>query len=368
MSDKKSRAVFVARSIGGLCLVLAVASGLWSFFRWLALRLTVGHPGLADSYGIGVGVFIATLVACALLMSVVGRLVTMGGRHDHLADLSAALRRIARGDFDVAVPVRDDARRFPFGQIVGDFNDMARSLKRMEDLRQEFISTVSHDIQTPLTSISGFARVLRDESLEPGTRAHCLDVIEEESSRLSRLADELLHLSVLEDRAPQPVAEPYRLDEQIRQVVLAAEPLWSRKAVDLDLELDDVRIRADADMLGQVWANLLHNAIKFSRPGGRITIRLWASGDRARFRISDEGMGIDSEDLPRVFDRFFKADASRTADGPLVGNGLGLAIVKKAVELHGGGVNAESAGPGKGSSFEVDLPLVPAESCPPAYR
>jgi two-component system, OmpR family, phosphate regulon sensor histidine kinase PhoR len=347
----------VLRSILGAVGVLAFVSSIWSLFRWSASLFLPGFSLVPALYSRELAVYAASLLAFGLLMGFVGRLFAKGKRHDYFEDLRKALRSIAGGDFDVKVDLRGRGMDNPFGQVADDLNDMARALKRMEELRQEFISTVSHDIQSPLTSISGFARALRDEGISAQARQHYLDIIEAESGRLSRLSDNLLRLSALEARAVGPGSEPFRLDEQLRAVVLAAEPQWRGKGLELELELERLGVKADEDMLRQAWANLLHNAIKFSTPGGRIVLRLHEEGGNAIFGIEDEGLGISPEDLPLVFDRFFKADRSRSRADPASGSGLGLAIVKKIVELHGGAVKAESRGLGKGSVFTVSLPL-----------
>jgi signal transduction histidine kinase len=238
-------------------------------------------------------------------------------------------------------------------------------MRRMEELRQEFISTASHELQSPLTSIAGFASALRDERLPPETRLRYISIIEEEAGRLSRLSDELLRLTSLEAGGLRPRAEPLSLDASIRSAALAAEPRWRAKGIDLELDLERVEASVDASMLVQVWTNVLGNAIKFSRPGGRVRVELRRSGGRAVARFSDDGAGIAPEDLSFVFDRFFKADRSRSRADPDSGSGLGLAIARKIVDLHGGSIRAESAGLGSGSSFTIELPIASPASASP---
>lgn len=351
-----SRRMIIARSTGFAVGLLAFTSALWLLVRWL-LGSLLAKSGLDPAAPLtGIVFLVATLVLLGLLLGLVGRFFAHGKRHDHFAELNAALRRIARGDFEASVPLLDESRRHPLGEVAGEFNDMAKALRQMEAMRQDFVATVSHDIQSPLTSIVGFARLLRDEGLPGETREHCLDVIEGESRRLSRLAEALLSLSALEAGRPHPGPEAWRLDEQIRRVILAAEPQWKAKRLELRLELEELRVRASEDMLVQVWTNLFHNAVKFSRPGGRVALLLGREGDWARLRMIDEGEGMAPEDLPFVFDRFFKADRSRSDRDS--GSGLGLAIAKRIVELHGGSIAAESDGPGMGSVFTVLVPLV----------
>jgi two-component system phosphate regulon sensor histidine kinase PhoR len=221
-------------------------------------------------------------------------------------------------------------------------------------MRQEFISNVSHEIQSPLTSIRGFAQALQNEHLSVEDRSHYLAVIETETTRLSRLTENLLKLASLEAKQVKFEPKPYRLDKQIRNLILACEPQWIAKALDIDVALAEVTITADEDLLSQVWLNLIYNSIKFTPQGGRITITLQKEGSTIQFEIRDTGIGISDEDQARIFERFYKADRSRTRSDSS-GSGLGLAIVGKIVELHNGAIAVESVS-GVGTSFKVSLP------------
>jgi len=264
-----------------------------------------------------------------------------------------AMRRLARGDFNVKVQVKAETDG-QFDRLVHSFNEMASQLKALEDMRQEFISNVSHEIQSPLASISGFARALRSERLSGEERGRYLDIIETESRRLSRLSDNLLRLAALDSEHPPFRPERYRLDRQLREAVLACEPQWLEKSIDMEVDLEEAEIVADPELMGQVWGNLLHNAVKFTPAGGTIGVRLRRSGEAAEVCISDTGIGIGEEDLPRIFERFYKADKARSRAGG--GSGLGLSIVKKIVDLHRGSIEVRSK-PGEGTTFSVRLPL-----------
>jgi len=185
-------------------------------------------------------------------------------------------------------------------------------------------------------------------------RNHYLGIIETESMRLSKLSDNLLALASLEAENPRFEPKPYRLDKQIRRVILACEPQWTDKAIDMEVSLDEAEIAGDEDLLSQVWTNLLHNSIKFTPHGGRVCLDLRRSDGGIVFTIADTGLGIADDDLPRGFERFFKADTSRErAKG---GSGLGLSIAKKIVGMHHGTIAVESQ-LGIGTIFTVSLPL-----------
>jgi two-component system phosphate regulon sensor histidine kinase PhoR len=231
---------------------------------------------------------------------------------------------------------------------------MAVELNQMEHLRQDFISNVSHEIQSPLTSIRGFARLLRSDELGASDRLHYLSVIESESMRLSRMTDNMLKLAALETLNSPQESRLYRLDKQIRAQILACEPQWGAKGLDLEVSIEDeIEILASEDLLSQVWSNLLHNSIKFTPEGGRITIAAHAGESGIDCRISDTGIGIPEESQSRIFERFYKVDQSRERSN--AGSGLGLAIVKKIVELHHGTINVQSR-VGAGTTVIVSLP------------
>jgi two-component system, OmpR family, phosphate regulon sensor histidine kinase PhoR len=266
-----------------------------------------------------------------------------------------AIHKIAKGDFSVRVDNIFQEHEF-WGELARNVNTMALELNQMEQLRQEFISNVSHEIQSPLTSIRGFAQALQNDQLSPEERHHYLDIIEAESKRLSRITDNLLRLASLESDQAKFEPRAYRLDKQIRNLILACEPQWTGKQIDMDVSLAEAVITADEDLLGQVWLNLIHNSIKFTSNGGRVGVELHRWDNQLEFKIVDTGIGISVEDQARVFERFYKVDKSRT--GSNGGSGLGLSIAQKIVEMHRGiiGVDSEL---GVGTTFIVSLPVEP---------
>jgi signal transduction histidine kinase len=270
----------------------------------------------------------------------------------HTGDLILdALDRISKGDFNVII---EWAGPDPFAELAESVNRMAQELGSIESRRQEFITNVSHEIQSPLTSIGGFAALLKESSLTEAERLHYLNVIETESKRLSRLSENLLKLSSLEMDGMEGggARRAYSLAGQIRNAALLLEPQWKAKHIELTLELEPVTITADEALLDQVWSNLLHNAVKFTPPHGSVNIRLYTIDNEAVYEISDSGAGIAEADLPHIFERFYKTDKAR--DRSIGGNGLGLALAKKIVELHNGSIGVASEY-GKGSVFTVRL-------------
>ena len=302
---------------------------------------------------------VVQIVNTALGMGLIITTVLISGlwfhrqRRGPFAEIIDALQRIAKGDFSTRL---DDTHqsRGAVGELVQTVNDMALRLDQMEKMRQEFISDVSHEIQSPLTSIRGFAAALKQNDLGDEERRHYLDIIEAESTRLSKLSANLLKLASLESDQTKFEPKLYRLDTQIRNLILASETQWTGKQLEMEVVLEEASITADEDLLSQVWINLIHNSIKYTPKGGSVRVTLHSRGDRIEVSIADNGIGIPSEDQPRIFERFYKADKSRRpSEG---GSGLGLAIAKKAVELHRGTIAVRSR-LGAGAVFTVELPV-----------
>ena len=260
-----------------------------------------------------------------------------------------AINRIARGDFNVFLN-KDDFG--PYDTLIESVNQMAKNLGDMETLRQDFVSNVSHEIGSPLTSINGYVTLLENDALTPEQRKHYIDIIKGESNRLSKLSANLLKLSSLDAGAIPLQTVKFRLDKQIQNTVILLEPQWSEKNITITAELDKAIISADEELFSQVWINLLNNAVKFTPEGGAIDIVLSNDSEKINCVIRDNGIGIATEEQIHVFERFYKADKSR--DRSVGGSGLGLPLVKKIVELHGGGITLESEF-GKGTAFIITL-------------
>lgn len=262
------------------------------------------------------------------------------------------IQKITKGDFSVKIR-NEEQYDGEIGVLVKSINEMADELNVMERMRQEFVSNVSHEIQSPLTSIKGFARALQDDHLPDEKRKHYLTIIETETTRLSKLSQNLLKLTLLESEEHLPEHITYRLDQQLKQIVLNCEPLWSEKEIELEVSLEKMYITADEESMSQVWINLLHNSIKFTPNGGAITIKLIQNDEQAEVHIRDTGVGISEEQREHIFERFYKADSSRNRVHG--GSGLGLAIVRKVIDLHQGKIQVKSV-VGNGTEFIISIP------------
>lgn len=265
--------------------------------------------------------------------------------------LTKATKRIASGDFNVKLNIKQKGE---LGTLVRSFEDMMNGLQQLEQMRKEFVANVSHEIQSPLTSISGYARALKQAGIPENERSRYLDIIIAEAERMSKMSDGLLKLSLLESQSQQLQLAPFSLDEQIRRVIVAIQPQWSARNIRFELHLKPVHVMADYDLLSQVWTNIIGNSIKFSADSGIIDIAIRQESKQVTVRIADTGIGIAPEDQKRIFERFFKADRSHSRK--YSGSGMGLAIAKQIVSLHQGDIRVESK-PGHGTAIIVTLPI-----------
>jgi len=229
-----------------------------------------------------------------------------------LDNMIQAMEKISQGDFSVFVPKEEHDHMRNFNEFAESINKVAKELGSMETLRQDFISNVSHEIGSPLTSIKGFATLLRNPDLSSEERNHYIDIIEAESTRLSKLSENFLKLASLEDSEDPLNSTEFRLDEQIENVILMLEPQWKEKEQEIELDLDVLMINADKDLLYEVWTNIIGNSIKFTDNKGIIKVSLKNEGDQIICEISDNGIGISEKDKIHIFERFYKSDKSRT--------------------------------------------------------
>jgi two-component system phosphate regulon sensor histidine kinase PhoR len=231
-------------------------------------------------------------------------------------------------------------------------------LTRVSDMRRDFVANVSHELKTPLTAIRGYAETLRDGALEePATARRFTERILTGCQRLQALLDDLLTLSRLESGAPQPSErEPVELQAVIHRAAELVSDAARERQVRIELDVDEQLppVTGDPDGIERLVVNLLDNAVKYNRPDGSVTVRLAQTDGHALLEVSDTGIGIPQDAIPRLFERFYRVDKGRARDEG--GTGLGLAIVKHVAQTHGGQVEVESR-IGKGSTFRVKLPL-----------
>jgi signal transduction histidine kinase len=265
--------------------------------------------------------------------------------------LTSAARRLGQGDFSqrVNVQTKDEV-----GELAQTFNSMADDLTRAERLRRNMIADAAHELRTPLSNIRGYLEAIRDGLMQPD--ASTLSSIYEEALLLSKLVEDLQELSLADAGQLQMVCQPEDIVVSIKSAVSATQPQADAKGVSLTVDLPEVLPHCNLDYhrIGQVLRNLLDNALAHTPEGGRITISARESGNQVEVAVSDTGEGIPQEDLPNIFERFYRVDKSRArATG---GSGLGLTIAKRLVEAHGGRIEVQSE-LGKGSRFSFTVPI-----------
>ena len=298
---------------------------------------------------VGVGVLILG-VFCSLLLA---RSLTRP-----LKEITAAVRDFSKGHLDRRVQLTCGGEL----QALGDEIDrMAFELSNMEESRKSFVANVSHELRSPLTSIRGYVQALRDGAIPEEEREKYMDVVLDETARLTALVRDLLDLSRIESgKFPMEMA---RIDlcEQMRRALLSFEGRIEEKRVEVAAELPETPcwVMADAGRIRQVIGNLIDNALKFLPEGGTLSVGVGSAGKRVYAYVEDNGPGIAKDDLPFIFDRFYKADKAHTAG---MGTGLGLSIVKRILEQHGGGISVSSE-PGR-TVFRFELDAAPEEKKP----
>lgn len=268
---------------------------------------------------------------------------------DPIAKLRSAMREVADGDFKVEA--KCESRIQDVQDIYDSFNSMVRELSTTETLQTDFISDVSHEFKTPINAIEGYASLLEGEPSPEEQRAY-VEKILFNTRRLSALTGNILLLSKLSNQSILPQKTQFRLDEQIRQAIVALEQKWSEKELGFEVELAETPFFGYESLLPHVWTNLIGNAVKFSPNGGEIRIKMMRTEGAVVFTIEDDGPGIVPGDEEHIFTKFYQSESSHGMEG----NGLGLALVRQIVEMSGGSVDVQNLEAG-GCRFTVRLPL-----------
>lgn len=257
-----------------------------------------------------------------------------------LRQIGQAAKSFSRGKFNVRVKVRGNNE---LAELAESFNQMASAIESKDEMQKNFLSNVSHDLKTPMTTIAGFVDGILDGAIPRDKQDYYLNIIKNEVKRLSRLVTSLLDISRLQSGERKFEFKQFNICELTRQTVLSFENQLEEKKLNVEFDTDDfdMMVYGDTDAINQVIYNLCHNAIKFSYNEGlyRVSIK-YDSNDTVRFTMYNEGIGIASDDIPYVFDRFYKSDKSRGLDK--TGTGLGLFITKTIVEAHGQKITVES--------------------------
>ena len=257
-----------------------------------------------------------------------------------LKQMSDAARSFSQGKFDVRVPVKGNDE---VAELAEAFNNMAASLEKNEEMRKAFLANVSHDLRTPMTTIAGFIDSILSGAIPPEKQNDYLEIVSSEVKRLARLVNSLLDISRIQAGDRKFVKVPFDICEMSREIIISLEQRLEAKKLDVrfEPEEDKMYVNADRDAIYQVLYNICDNAVKFSKEGGIYRISHIKRDNKIYTAVYNEGQGIAKEELPFVFDRFYKSDKSRGLDK--TGVGLGLYIVKTIVNSHGEEIWVNSA-------------------------
>ncbi len=266
-----------------------------------------------------------------------------------ISGMAGAAESMSRGDFTARAP-EEGSREIQ--ALSRSFNNMAGQLADLEQSRRDFVANVSHELRSPITSIQGFAQGMLDGTIPPESHGEYLQVVVDETHRLSKLIQNLLNLSRMESEETSLAYSDFDINELARRVLISRMTQIEEKELNIEARMDEdpCPVHADADQIQQVIINLLDNAIKFTPRGGSVTLHTRREGETVYLRVKDNGTGILPEDAPHLFDRFYKADKAHTVGQ---GTGLGLAICKRIMEKHSQSIRLVS-GEG-GAEFEITL-------------
>lgn len=324
----------------GILLYGAIKGGLSMAFAETVIGRLMGDSILektlealkgALGYGIIIGLALVLIVASHIIRPI--------------RKLTEATKKIASGDFNTTVDIN---RNDEIGELADNFNIMVKELNSIEYLRKDFVSNVSHEFKTPIASIQGFAKLLLKDNLSKEDRQEYINIILEETNRLSNLSNNMIKLTNFENQEIVTNKKEYRIDEQLRKAVIMLEEKINEKNIKVTLDSKEISITEDADLIMEIWINLLNNAIKYSNENGNIEIKVEEQEKFIQVDIKDDGIGIPKDKQDRIFEKFYQAEKSHSYEGC----GLGLAIVKRIIDLTNGKIEFESE-KGKGTKFTV---------------
>lgn len=320
-------------SVFVFCVILTailVSFGLANLLAYTGIIITINEKTAPLTIFIFMGVVSLIVGLITALLSGIIPLKPMS----KLIDRTNAL---ASGNFKVRLPPSKFTRVIPsLEDVTNSFNKLAEELENTQMLRRDFINNFSHEFKTPIVSIAGFAKLLKKGNLTEEQRTEYLEIIEQESLRLSTMATNVLHLTKVENQAILTDITEFNLSEQLRNSILLLEPKWVNKDIEFDLAFNEHSIRANEELLKQVWINLIDNAIKYTDK--KIEIRIDKNKHNTVVSILNTGSSISEDKLERIFDKFYQADESHSSEG----NGIGLALAKRIVELHKGKIAVSS--------------------------
>ncbi|PLS09502.1 sensor histidine kinase [Neobacillus cucumis] len=291
------------------------------------------------------------IIGLSIALSIVMVVISAKYLVKPISDLTRATKSLSNGIFNVKLDIN---RHDELEQLSNSFLRMAHKLEQIDEVRKEFISNISHDIQSPLSSIKGYTNLLENKTLSNEERSQFISIIKGEITRLSTLTKQLLLLALLDRNEDLLKEKSINLGQQLKELVRNFQWAISEKDLMLSYSLPDIEMNGDPSLLNTVWDNLLSNAIKYNYPNGSIEISIEKNEESVFVTFTDTGIGLKSTELDRMFDRFYRADIARTRS--VEGTGLGLSIVETIIRMHDGTIHVSSKEK-EGTTFNVVLPV-----------
>ena len=324
--------------------ILLTTLAISIFLYVMASKVGLDHlPGFTPLHSLGLILFISLIIGTVLSAVASKKLMKF------IYGIRDATSQVALGNFSIQL---EEYSKIPEVNILlRDFNKMVKDLGSIETLKDDFITSVSHEIKTPIAAIEGCVELLKEQTLTEEELKEYINLMDISVKRLSGLIANILRLSKLENQEILSDQTEFSLDEQIRQAILLLENKWNAKNINLNICLNPALISTNEEILMQVWINLIDNAIKFSETGGNIHIESSLVDGKIYVKVIDDGAGMSEDTVKHMFQKFYQGDKSRSGQG----NGLGLALVKRILELIGGEITVDSE-LGKGCAFTVALP------------
>lgn len=331
--------------IAGTAIILLIALLFAAVLEFVFEKLNIiSLVGIGTSEWYWVLIFAATSIVIGLVLAfLLGRII-----FKPINTIVEGMEELSAGNFSTRIEL---GKYDEMKKIEKSFNTLATELEKTEILRSNFVNDLSHELKTPIVSISGLITLLKNENLPEEKRNHYLMVMEEEANRLTQMTSNALYLSKIETQGILTNKEKFNVSEQIRACLLLLERKWTEKNLAPSLDFDEYEISANEDMLKHVWMNLIDNAIKFSTPGSELIITVGEEAGKLNVTVENYGVEIPESDYDAIFNKFYQCDKSRSSEG----NGIGLSIVRHIITLHNGEITVESE-MGK-TVFTVSLPL-----------
>jgi len=313
---------------------VAISTGLAALLEWLF--------NVSEKFPVSIQIFVFALAVLMIATRLLSKIF-----FDPIKALRDGMQSVTEGELDTQLTTRSTI--IEIQEMIDGFNVMTKELRSTEILSSDFVSNVSHEFKTPINAIEGYTTLLQGcEELDSDAKEYA-EKIFFNTQRLSVLVSNILLLSKIENQSIVTKKEFYGLDEQIRESIVALEPMWEPKNIEFDVELERIEYFGNENMMRHVFDNLIGNAIKFTDACSTVKISLYKNENNIVFSVKDEGPGISEEAAKHLFDKFYQGDTSHKDEG----NGLGLALVKRIVTISGGEIYAENLE--KGCRFTVIL-------------